>query len=293
VECNYEGTTSGTMEWFYKDQKLEDKADDKITIDDGTLTGNARKYSLTITDVNPEDNAGSYKCALSFSDTDKLDATTDVVVRKATFIDSKGAAQSSIVVSDGELSARCMLEADSTPSGVKWSHNGKNIEFDNKKKIQNTNTKQLDKSIKYFSNITLKEFAFADQGGYSCTFEYGDSNNVAASVNVISASVTNDECVFVDYRTETSKDLTCQYSGGDKVSKVTFTLPDNSVVDGTLGKHNDGVNSETAGTRTGTYTVTSITDKSSGMYRCTFTLNDADQSTVSAIQRLAARSKIL
>jgi hypothetical protein len=280
------------MEWFYKDQKLEDKANDQITIDDGTLTGNAQKYSLAITDANPEDNAGSYKCALSFSDTDKLDATTDVVVRKATVINTNGVVQSSIVVSDGELSARCMLEADSKPTGVKWSHKGKNINFDNIKKIQNTNTKQLDKSIKYFSNITLKEFAFTDQGEYSCTFEFDDNNNVAATVNVISAVVTNDECIFVDYKTETSKDLTCQYAGSKIVTKVTFTLPDKStVVDGTLGNYNDGADAATAGTQTGTYTVTGITDKSSGLYRCTFTLNDGI--TVSAIQRLTARSKIL
>jgi hypothetical protein len=279
------------MEWFYKDQKLEDKANDKITIDDGTLKDNARKFSLTITDVNPENNAGAYKCALSFSDNDKLDATTNVVVRRATAIDSKGEAESSIVVTDGEFSARCKLESDKVPASVKWSKGGADIVFDAIKKIQNTNTKQLDNSVNYFSNITLKEFAFADQGDYSCTFEFSDGKNVAATVKAISASVTNDECVFVDYRTETSKALSCKYSGANTVSKVSFTLPDNSVVDGTLGKYSAGANAATPGTQTGSHTVTGITDKSSGTYTCTFTLNSG--STVSAIQRLTARSKIL
>lgn len=291
VTCNYEGTTSGTMEWFYKNQKLVDAEGDDITIDDGTLESNAQKYTLTIANVNPESNSGEYKCALSFSDGDKLEATTDVEVRKATAIDTAGAAESSIVVSDGTMSARCLFEGDKVPSSVTWSKGGSNIEFDSLKKIQNTNTKQLDNSIKFFSNITLKEFAFADQGSYTCTFVFADGNNVEASVNAISASITNDECVFVDYRTESSKALTCTYHGSDQVTGVSFTMPDNTAQTGQLGAYAAGGDADTAGTQTGTYTVTGITAASSGAYTCTFTLSDG--STVSAIQRLTARSKSL
>ncbi|KAL5250884.1 hypothetical protein ACHWQZ_G016582 [Mnemiopsis leidyi] len=287
VTCNYEGTTSGTMEWFYKNQKLVDAEGDDITIDDGTLESNAQKYTLTIANVNPESNSGEYKCALSFSDGDKLEATTDVEVRKATAIDTAGAAESSIVVSDGTMSARCLFEGDKVPSSVTWSKGGSNIEFDSLKKIQNTNTKQLDNSIKFFSNITLKEFAFADQGSYTCTFVFADGNNVEASVNAISASITNDECVFVDYRTESSKALTCTYHGSDQVTGVSFTMPDNTAQTGQLGAYAAGGDADTAGTQTGTYTVTGITAASSGAYTCTFTLSDG--STVSAIQRLTAR----
>ena len=279
------------MEWFYKNQKLVDAEGDDITINDGTLTSNAQQYTLTIANVNPESNSGDYKCALSFSDGDKLEATTDVEVRKASIIDTAGAAETSIVVSDGELSARCLFEGDKVPASVTWSTGGSNIVFDSVKKIQNTNTKQLDNSIKYFSNITLKEFAFSDQGSYTCTFVFDDGNNVAASVNAISASITNDECVFVDYRTTTSKALSCTYSGSDQVTGVSFTMPDKSVQAGQLGTYTAGGDANTAGTQTGSYTVTGITAASSGAYTCTFTLSGG--STVSAIQRLTARSKSL
>ena len=290
MECDYEGTTSGTLEWFHGDQKLVDAADDAITIDDGTLTDNAQKYTLTIANVNPEDNSGEYKCVLGFSDNDKLEASTEVVVRKATIIDSKGVAELSVVVSDGELSAKCVFEGDKQPSGIKWSTAGQDLVFDSIKKLQNSNTKQLDNSIKYFSNITLKEFAFADQGSYTCTFEFDDTNNVEASVNVVSAAVTNEECVFVDFKTETSKTLSCSYAGGDTVTGVSFTKPDNSEEAGELGVYVAGADANTPGSQTGSYTVTGITDASSGAYKCTFTLNDG--STLSAIQRLTARSKI-
>ena len=277
------------MEWFYEDQKLVDADGDDITINDGNLEENAQKYTLTIANVNPESHSGAYKCSLSFSDGDKLDASTEVVVRKATTIDREGNTESSIVVSDGELSARCMFEGDQVPSAVKWSKGGSDIVFGTLNKIQNSNTKQLDNSIKYFSNITLKEFVFADEGSYTCTFEFSDGNNVDATVNVVVAGVTNDECVFVDYRTETSKTLSCSYSGGSAATGVSFTLPDETVVAGELGGYDAG-DSGTAGTQSGTYTVTSITAASSGAYTCTFTLTGG--STVSAIQRLTARSKI-
>ena len=279
------------MEWFHGDQKLIDAADDAITIDDGTLLNNAQKYTLTVANVNPEDNSGAYKCSLSFSDTDNLEASTEVVVRKATVIDTKGVEESAVVVSDGELSARCMFEGDKVPASVKWFKGADEVVFDSITKLQNTNTKQLDNSIKYFSNITLKAFEFVDEGSYRCLFEFEDVNNVDASVSVVSAAVTNDECVFVDFRTETSKTLSCSYAGGDTVTAVSFTMPDSSVVAGQLGAYVAGVDANTPGSQTGSYAVTGITDASSGAYTCTFTLNDG--STLSAIQRLTARSKIL
>merc|ERR1712176_906420 len=247
-------------------------------------------YTLTIANVNPEDNAGSYKCALTFSDGDKLDASTDVVVRKATAIDSKGDVESTIVVSDGELSARCVFEGDQVPNSVKWTKSDSEVVFDNVKKIQNTNTKQLDNSVKYYSNITLKEFAFADEGPYTCTFVFSDGNSVATSINTVYATVTNDECVFVDFRTETSKALTCTYTGANRVTGVTFTLPDSRSVAGDPGSWGGG-DTATPGTQTGSYTVTGITDASSGTYTCTFALDGG--SSVSAVQRLTARKAVV
>ena len=279
------------MEWFHGNQKLVDADGDDITINDGSLEANAQTYTLTIANANPETNSGDYKCVLTFSDGDSLQATTDVIVRKATAIDSKGDVESSIVVSDGELSARCMFEGtgSETPSDVKWSKDGTDVVFDSVTNIQNTNTKTLANSIKFFSNITLKNFAFADEGSYTCTFEFADENNVEASVNAISAAVTNDECVFVDLGVETTKTLSCTYSGADQVSGVTFTLPDSSEQAGQLGTYTAGGDAATAGTQTGSYTLTGITAASSGAYTCTFTLSGG--STVSAIQRLTARSK--
>ncbi|KAL5249910.1 hypothetical protein ACHWQZ_G015848 [Mnemiopsis leidyi] len=293
VTCNYEGTSSGSMEWFHGDQKLVDTEGDYITINDGTLESNAQTYTLTISNANPETNSGEYECVLSFVDGDKLKATTDVVVRKATAIDSKGDVESSIVVSDGELSARCLFEGTGSgkPSNVKWSKGGVDVVFDSVTKIQNTNTKSLTNSIEFFSNITLKNFVFADEGSYTCTFEFADGNNVETSVNAISAAVSNDECVFVNLGEETSKTLSCTYSGADQVTGVTFTLPGGSEQTGQLGAYTAGGDAATAGTQTGTYTLTRITAAYSGAYTCTFTLNDG--SSVSAIQRLTARQAVI
>ena len=293
MTCNYEGTSSGSIEWFHGNQKLVDTEGDDITINDGTLESNAQTYTLTISNANPETNSGEYECVLSFGDGDNIKATTDVVVRKATAIDSKGDVESSIVVSDGELSARCLFEGTGSgqPSDVKWSKGGVDVVFDSVTKIQNTNTKSLTNSIKFFSNITLKNFVFADEGSYTCTFEFADGNNVKTSVNAISAAVSNDECVFVNLGEETSKTLSCTYSGADQVTGVRFTLPGGSELTGQLGAYTAGGDAATAGTQTGTYTLTGITAASSGAYTCTFTLNDG--SSVSAIQRLTARREFL
>ena len=289
ITCNYEGTTSGTMEWYYNSQKLEDAADDAITINPGSLQSNAQQYTLTITDVTPPDNAGSYSCVLSFTDGDSLRASTDLVVRKSSSVDKAGTAESTIVVTDDELSARCQMEGDKVPSGVTWTRGGNNIVFDGSTKIENTNTKQLESSVKFFSNITIKSFNFADADTYICSFTFGDGNNVQSTIEVVSAKITNNECEFVDFRTEASKTLTCTYRGGSAATAVSFTLPDNSVVAGVLAEFSAGGDASTAGSQTGTYAVSSVSEASSGSYKCTFTLTGGK--TVSAIQRLTARSK--
>merc|ERR1712176_534758 len=117
-----------------------------------------------------------------------------------------------------------------------------------------------------------------------------DGNSVATSLNTVYATVTNDECVFVDFRTETSKALTCTYTGANRVTGVTFTLPDSRSVAGDPGSWGGG-DTATPGTQTGSYTVTGITDASSGTYTCTFALDGG--SSVSAVQRLTARKAVV
>merc|ERR1712176_1513300 len=117
-----------------------------------------------------------------------------------------------------------------------------------------------------------------------------DGNSVATSLNTVYATVTNDECVFVDFRTETSKALTCTYTGANRVTGVTFTLPDSRSVAGDPGTWGGG-DTATPGTQTGSYTVTGITDASSGTYTCTFALDGG--SSVSAVQRLTARKAVV
>ena len=277
------------MEWYYNSQKLEDAADDAITINPGSLQSNAQQYTLTITDVTPPDNAGSYSCVLSFTDGDSLRASTDLVVRKSSSVDKAGFVESTIVVTDDELSARCLMEGDKVPSGVTWTKGGDNIVFDGSTKIENTNTKQLESSVKFFSNITIKSFDFADADTYICSFTFENGNNVQSTIEVVSAKITNNECEFVDFRTEASKTLTCTYRGGRAATAVSFILPDNSVVAGVLAEFSAGGDASTAGSQTGTYAVSSVSEASSGSYKCTFTLTGGK--TVSAIQRLTARSK--
>ena len=172
---------------------------------------------------------------------------------------------------------------------IKWSKDGADIEMDNTVKMHNTNTKVLENSVNYFSNLTIKNFAFSDEGTYKCTFLFTDGHNTESTVMVKFARVTNNECVFVDCLTETSKTLTCTYHGAGAATSVSFTRPDGSEVSGELSDFTAGSDGHSAGSQRGSYAIASVTDAESGLYRCTFNVNGG--TTVSAVQRLTARSK--
>jgi len=290
ITCNYEGTSSGVMSWYHGDTLLE--ASDNVVIDDGALESNVQQYTLTITNANPEDNAGEYTCSLAFDDTDRsLDDTTEVIIRTATMIEADGTVTANALVTDGVFRAYCMLEADNPPSSVIWSKGDTNIEFDGTSKISNTNTKALDTSVKFFSNITIRDFQFTDEDDYKCSFQFADSNNPEVSLNVVSASITNEECIFIDFRTTTSRDIVCTYNGADTVTAVNFELPDESVVAGVLGEYQAGEDANTAGSQTGTLSLPEVTADSSGTYTCSFSLSGG--AVVSAVQRVTAKKAMI
>lgn len=243
---------------------------------------------MTITTPNPESNGGQYDCRLSFPDGDKRTESTEAIIRLSSIINQEGDPLTEIVVKDGELSAICKLEAKEVPQPTVWSKGSTPLVFDSSTKIQNTNTKTLDNSIVYFSNITLKSFAYADADDYKCSFPYADTNNVDSTVTVKVATVAPaEECVFVDLSSTTSKTLTCTYTGDNDVASVEFTVPgETNPVAGIKGSYASG----TPGTTPGTYQLTGITEQNSGSYGCTFVTNSGQR--VSARFNLAARSKL-
>jgi len=283
LTCTYAGVDEGTVAWYFGTTLLADVADDKFTITDGTFENNAQEFTLVVDDVDPENHAGAYSCKLTFTDTDTITDSTTVVIRKASVINNAGEVQSSIVVNSGELSAKCMLEADAVPSDVKWYKDSTEIDFtDDVDNIVNTNTKQLDSSFQYFSNITIKNFVAADEGTYKCEFLYSDSNNAETTTSVVFAEVEPaSDCVFVDILTSDEATLTCTYTGNAEASSVAFTLPDESTVAGTLGAFDTS--------QEGTKVFAGLSSASDGAYTCTFTLSGGE--TVSAVSRLTARSK--
>ena len=274
---------------FNSGQKVVDVADDHITIVEGELKDNKQQYTLSISNLIPEKHAGPYTCVLIFCDGDNLEAKIEVTARKATMIDVAGDVESHIIVTGERLTARCRSQGDKAPIGVTWTKDGAAVEMDKVRILQNTNTMVFDNSIQYFGNLTIKNFAFSDEGSYKCAFTYGDGYDTEASVIVKHARITNEKCLFVDYRLETSKALSCTYHGSAGASAVSFTTPDNSVKEGELSKFVEGTDADTPGTQTGSYTIESVSDTSSGPYTCTFTVNGG--TPVSALQRFSARSK--
>ena len=288
LTCTFVGLAYGDMKWYVDNVEIE--SDDKTVIDNTELISNTAEFTLGIYDVNPEDNAGTYQCRMTFEDTDKITASSKVIVRKASVISALGDAVSKIIVSADVLTAKCLMEGDKVPDYVEWYAGSTKITFDGTKKFMNTNTKQLDESIKYFSNITLKAFEFADSDTYRCVFKFTDASEAKASVSVDFATVTNVECVSLDYSSTTDVTLTCTYYGKSAATGVTFSLPDSTKEVGTLGGFTAGADPTiNAGSQDGTYTLSGVTNDMDGSYSCEFTIDNG--ATLSARQQLTARSK--
>ena len=276
------------MKWYLDNVVIE--SDAKNVIANTELISNTADFTLKISEVNPEDNAGTYQCRMTFEDTDEITASSEVTVRKASVISTQGDVVSTIIVSADVLTAKCLMEGDEVPNDVEWYAGSTKITFDGTTKIMNTNTKQLDKSIKYFSNITLKEFKFADSDTYRCVFKFDDATETEASVTVDFATVANVGCVSLDYLTTTDVTLTCTYNGKAAATGVTFTLPDSTTKAGTLGGFTAGASPAVdAGSQDGTYTLSGVTNDMDGSYSCEFTIDSG--ATLSAFQQLTARSK--
>ena len=288
LTCTFEGLAEGNMKWYLDNVVIE--SGDKTVIGNTELISNTAEFTLRIYDVNPEDNAGTYQCRMNFEDTDEIVASSEVTVRKASVISAQGDVISTILVSDGVLTAKCLMEGDKVPDDVEWYAGSSKIIFDGTTKIMNTNTKQLVKSIKYFSNITLKEFEFADSETYRCVFKFTDASEAEASVSVDYATVANVGCVSLDYSSTADVTLTCTYNGKAAATGVTFTLPDSTKEVGTLGGFTAGADPEiNAGSQDGTYTLSGVTNDMDGSYSCEFTIDSGF--TLSARQQLTARSK--
>ena len=104
-------------------------------------------------------------------------------------IDSAGSVLTTEVVSNDVLTARCKFEGDAVPSEVKWFKGAEEVVFDGTSKIENTNTKQLDNSWQYYSDITIKNFDLTMEDTYSCKFIFADTNNVEGSLIATYAKV--------------------------------------------------------------------------------------------------------
>ena len=287
LTCQFSGTTTGTIKWYYEGEEVESDA----RMDSTENSATEWDYTFTLTDVNPEANAGTYKCELTFADTDQIDASTEVTVRKASIISSAGDVLESEIVSEDVLKVRCMIEADIVPTVVKWFKGDTQIVFDGTTNILNYNTVQLANSIKYMSNITLKSFAFTDAGDYTCKAEFGESDDIPEStVTVVFAAVETDSngCIFVDYLSSTDSTISCTFRGMVAAESVKFILPNSEERAGVLG----GLTTSTGvlSSQVGTYALTGVSNDIDGSYGCEFTL--ASGGTVTAQQQLTARSKL-
>ena len=288
LTCTFEGLAEGNMKWYLDNVVIE--SGDKTVIGNTELISNTAEFTLIINDVNPEDNAGTYQCRMNFEDTDEIVASSEVTVRKASVISAHGDVISKIIVSANVLTAKCLMEGDEVPDNVEWYAGSTKITFDGTAKFMNTNTKQLDESIKYFSNITLKAFEFTDSDTYHCVFKFTDASEAKASVSVDFATLTNVGCVYLDYSSTTDVTLTCTFNGKTAATGVTFTLPDSTKEEGTLGGFTAGADpTMNAGSQDGTCTLSGVTNDMDGSYSCEFTIYNG--ATLSARQQLTARSK--
>ena len=286
LTCLYSGTTTGAINWYYKGKIVA--SDDRMVMTE--MSADKWEYKFILTEVNPELHAGTYKCELSFEDTDQIDTSTEVTVCKTSIISKAGESIESMIIGEDELKMRCMIEADVVPINVVWFKGDDEITFDGNTKIMNYNTVILTNSIRYMSNVTLKNFAFTDAGDYTCKADFGDSAEMPESaVTVVYAAVNSDGCVFVDYLNSQETTISCTFRGMEAAQNVKFILPNSEERMGDLGQLTE--NSGQLSSQIGSLILIGVNNEIDGSYRCEFTLSGGG--TVSTHQQLTARSKLI
>ena len=283
LRCDYAGEQQGTMRWLHGKIALITGAGVVITA--GTFENNAQTFQLALSDVNHGDHAGDYSCELTLPDAVVITEITKVVVRRASVVSE---AAPLVIADKNKLKIDCMVEADMAPSGVKWSNGDTQIVFDGATKFENQAMKHVGAVTKYYSNITLTSFTFVDEGNYKCLFNFADNKDAETVVSVVYATVHSEDCVFVDYRTDSTETLVCTLTGGAAATKVTFTDSLGDVQDGVLASFTAGPDSSTPGTQVGSFTTGTISEATQFSSKGTFTL--ADGGTVEAKIRVTTRS---
>ena len=277
LQCDYAGHQKGKMRWLHGAEHLENGND--VAIDDGAFDANAQTFQLAISDVNPEEHAGEYSCELTLPNNDIITETTAVVVRRATVVDADYNAVSSSNVFSDEIKITCLSEAlggteANKPISTKWYHGANPIlEEANMVIHEGPTVVSVDGLVKtYWSSLTVKNSQFVSEGAYKCLFNFADNKDTEATVTTVYATAQSEDCVSMDYRTESKKTLKCTLTGGAAATKVIFTDSLGDDQDGVLASFIAGSDSSTPGTQVGSFTTGTISEVTTFTSTCTFTL---------------------